>query len=146
MDESAQQAVQLAVNVTIFVIALTVSIALMIGVRDVAELASKYNASIPTGSRVVNVESQEKRTIKGYEILSYYSNYMNEVNGENIERYEIIIEDGTSKVKAEDIKTTDNLKQKLKSMNISLHKEYEVVTEKYDKNDDILYITIKSID
>ena len=146
MDEAAQQAVQTAVNITIFIIALSISLTLLIGVRDLAEVASEYNASIPTGSRVVSVGEEKKRTVSGYELLSYCANYMTEINGEYSGRYIITIKDGTNTVEADDLKNAISIEQVLKNEGIDLKKEYEVITKKYNKQRDILYITLQSIE
>lgn len=152
MDESAQQAVQLSVNITIFVIALSISINLLIGVRDVATAASEYNASIPAGSRVLTVESQKKRVISGYELLSYYANYMNEVNEDRTSNFVITIEDiGTlSSTPSEDdkfdIKDDGDIKSYFERMNIGLDKKYEVITQKYDEENNILELTLRVIE
>jgi len=149
MDESAQQAVQLGVNTTIFVVALTIGINLLLGVRNVADVAAEYNASIPSGSRVVTVQSNKTRIISGYELLSYYTNYMTDVNGERSYKYIITIED-VGKITKEDEETFEFeqaiLKQYFHNKNINLNKEYEVVTERYDDDDEILNITLRAID
>lgn len=150
MDESAQQAVQLGVNVTIFIIALSISVTLLLGVRDVADVASEYNASIPTGSRVVNVDIQNKRIVSGYELLSYYANYMTDINNERTGKFVLTIEDNGNVVKEENVAsigepTISNLKLYLKNKGINLAKDYEVITERYNENAGVLEITLKSI-
>lgn len=149
MDESAQQAVQLGVNVTIFILALTLSITLLLGVRDVAKVASDYNASIPTGSRVVSVAEQKQRVISGNELLSYYVNYMTDVNHERTERYTIIIQDGSNELKEEirngDVSDIADIKKMFKDKHINLAKDYELITEKYDKGNDHLLVRLKAI-
>ena len=149
MDESAQQAVQLGVNVTIFILALTLSITLLLGVRDVAKVASDYNASIPTGSRVVSVAEQKQRVISGNELLSYYVNYMTDVNHERTERYTIIIQDGSNELKEEirngDVSDIADIKKMFKDKHINLAKDYELITEKYDKENDHLLVRLKAI-
>lgn len=157
MDESAQQAVQLGVNVTIFVVALTLSITLLLGVRDVASVASEYDASIPTGSRLVSVEDKTQRIVSGNELLSYYVNYMTDINHERTDRYVIYIQDGTSVLKEttrisndedynDTINTITDIKQMFKNKGINLSKNYELVTEEYNKEDDILTVKFKSIE
>lgn len=153
MDESAQQAVQLGVNVTIFVVALTISITLLLGVRDVADVASEYNASLPTGSRVVVPEEIKKRTVSGYELLSYYSLYMTDINNERTDKFNITIIDGGNKLEAEEKLVDDeypevtisNIKTFFKNNGIDLSKEYEVLTEKYNEADERLEVVLKSI-
>ena len=149
MDESAQQAVQLGVNVTIFILALTLSITLLLEVRDVAKVASDYNASIPTGSRVVSVAEQKQRVISGNELLSYYVNYMIDVNHERTERYTIIIQDGSNELKEEirngDVSDIADIKKMFKDKHINLAKDYELITEKYDKGNDHLLVRLKAI-
>lgn len=157
MDESAQQAVQLGVNVTIFIVALTLSITLLLGVRDVASVASEYDASIPTGSRLVSVEDKTQRIVSGNELLSYYVNYMTDINHERTDRYVIYIQDGTSVLKEttrisndedynDTINTITDIKQMFKNKGINLSKNYELVTEEYNKEDDILTVKFKSIE
>lgn len=161
MDESAQQAVQISVNITIFVVALTVSITLLLGVRDVADVASEYNASIPTGSRVVTVADVDRRIISGDELLSYYANYMTDINHQRTDKFVVTIENNSSVLEEEtrfvinDSSTTPleyptpeitNLKDFFSSKGIDLSKNYEVITDKYDENDKILYIKLRAID
>ena len=157
MDESAQQAVQLGVNLTIFVVALTLSITLLLGVRDVASVASEYNASIPTGSRVVSVSEQKQRVISGDELLAYYVNYMTDINHERTERYVIEIHDGTNVITEttrivdeekynESINSITDIKKMFKDKGIKLSKNYEVITEEYNSEDDILKVVLKSIE
>lgn len=155
MDESAQQAVQLGVNVTIFVIALSISITLLLGVRDVAELAFEYDASIPTGSRVVSAKEMNKRIISGDELLSYYATYMTDINIERIGRYVIKIVNGEQTLEQDSRMISEgdeptyisNLKAYLTNElgNDVFAKDYEVITERYDKNDERLEITLKAI-
>lgn len=76
MDESAQQAVSIGVNVTIFIVALTVTLSLMFGVRDIADVAGKVDKNIPDGSMVLATKDLDSRIISGYEVISYYYNYI----------------------------------------------------------------------
>ena len=149
MDESAQQAVQLGVNVTIFVVALSVSITLLLGVRDVAKLTFEYDATIPTGSRVVSSKEVNKRIISGDELLSYYSNYMTDINNERAGTYVVKIINGEEELLEEsgEVKIT-NLKSYFVTNlgNDVFSKDYEIITEKYDKNSDKLEITLKAIE
>lgn len=155
MDESAQQAVQLGVNVTIFIVALSISISLLLGVRDVAEKALEYDASIPTGSRVVSVGETKKRTINGDELLSYYTRYMNEqAKVTTSGKYIITIENksGSSKItqntamkKNNENVITETIKEFFKRNNISLTSQYEVITQKYNSDDEILEVLFKEI-
>ena len=143
MDESAQQAVQLGVNITIFIVALSISLTLLLGVRDVAEVAADYDASIPTGSRVVDVSEQKKRLISGNELLSYCANYMTDLNNAGTNRYVIVIKDSGETFVADDMSDVSNIKTTLGD---SLKKEYEVITELYDEPEGILTITLQSIE
>lgn len=149
MDESAQQAVQLGVNITIFIVALSISITLLLGVRDVTKTALEYNASIPTGSRVVSVSDKKQRTIKGYELLSYYSKYMsNQAKITTSGKYIITIEnkDGTVTIKNDtNMERTETLISFFSDKGVDLSKEYEIIPEKYDKTSGILNILIKEI-
>ena len=148
MDESAQQAVQLGVNVTIFIIALTIGITLMLGVRDVAEKAFEYNASIPTGSRVISVANDNRRVISGDEILSYYSNYMTDENHALSDKFIIKVENksGTRSITKGPEGGTSDLKDYLKHKGIDISKNYEIIISEYDKNNEILKVTLKEID
>lgn len=141
MDEATQQAVQLGVNVTIFVIALSVCLNLLLGVRNIADVAGEYNASIPSGSKLVAVEvNNERKRIKGNELISYYANYMTEKNGERTQRYVIKIQDGVREI------TSDDLSISQLNNNVDLSKEYELITERYDRVNDRLYITFKAVE
>ena len=72
MDESAEQAVHLSVNIAIFVIALTVSLTLLFNVRDIADIAAELDNKIPDGSMVLSTQEMDNRVISGYELISYY--------------------------------------------------------------------------
>jgi len=76
MDESAEQAVNLSVNIAIFVIALTVSLTLLFTVRDIAGLAQNLDNKIPDGSMVLSTQDIDNRIISGYELISYYYTYI----------------------------------------------------------------------
>lgn len=140
MDESTQQAVQLGVNLTIFIVALSISITLLIGVRNVAEKAFEYDATISTGARVLSVESKEKRIVSGNELLSYYANYMTNINNMEPTRYTLTIEN-----KSGSISITKGQNVNLLTSGISLTSSYEVIVEKYRESEDLLYIKLKEI-
>ena len=157
MDESAQQAVQLGVNITIFVIALTISVSLLLGVRDVADVAAEYNASIPTGSRVVTVSNNDKRTVAGNELLSYYANYMTDINNERTDKYKLTIINGSNRIEEEERPEEGEVLDPLEIENLedflihklgigALSKEYEVITEKYGEENEYLEVILKAID
>lgn len=148
MSEITQQTIYLAVNVTIFIIALTISINLMIGVRDVAELSAQYDASIPTGSRVVSVDTERTRTINGYELMSYYSRYMSEqAQLTSSQKFEIIIEnkDGSKKITKDSAFNEDDIQKFFEKKGIKLSSDYEVITEEYNSKENILTIKLKEI-
>lgn len=147
MDEATQQAIQIGVNITIFIVALSLSLLLLMGVRDVADVASEYNAALPTGSRVVSVGEKKRRTISGFEITSYYANYMTVINGEKSNKFIVSkIEDGSNSVTEEDWKTTSDIKSLLKDKGIDLSKEYEVIVEKYDKLSEETFVVFKAVE
>lgn len=148
MSEITQQTIYLAVNITIFIIALTISINLMIGVRDVAELSAQYDASIPTGSRVVSVDTERTRAIKGYELKSYYSRYMSEqALLTTSHKFEIIIEnkDGSKKITKDTTFDKSNLEVFFENNGIKLLNDYEVITTKYNSIENVLTIKLKEI-
>ena len=148
MDEAAQQAVQLGVNITIFIVALSISLTLMLGVRDVAEKAFDYNAAIPTGSRVVSVAEEKKRIISGDELLSYYANYMTDVNHGLSGKFVITVENrsGSKKITSSTDRGTKTLKAFFKDNSIDISKDYEVITEEYNKENETLRVTLKEIE
>lgn len=156
MDEAAQQAIQIGVNLTIFIVALSISITLLLGVRDVAELAFEYDASIPTGSRVVSTKETNKRIVSGDELLSYYANYMTDINHERTDKFIVVIEDGSNVLEEETRITSDdeyptpgidNIKNYFKNdKRIDLSKDYEVITERYNEIDGVLTIKLKAIE
>lgn len=76
MDESAQQAVSIGVNLTIFVIALTISLTLMFSVRDMAKIATEVDSGVPDGALQLSTENVDDRIISGYELIAYYYNYI----------------------------------------------------------------------
>lgn len=76
MDESAQQAVSIGVNITIFIIALSISLTLMFSVRNMAEIATEVDNSVPNGAVLHSAEEVDDRIISGYELISYYYNYI----------------------------------------------------------------------
>lgn len=144
MDESAIQAVQIGVNVVIFVVALTISLTLLLGVRDVAERAIEYDASLPTGSRTLVIDDVNQRTIKGYELLSYYTRYMSkQVEGVTSGKYIFTIEnkEGTSRINGSG--SSSNLVRIFR--NIDLSSDYEIITQTYDSEDQVLEVLLKEI-
>ncbi len=155
MDESAQQAVQLGVNITIFIIALSISITLMLGVRDVAETALEYDASLPTGSRVVSVSETKKRVVSGDELLAYYAGYMSEQSQLTASgKFLITIENknGTSRITKDTImakndadEVIETVKEFFKRKNINISSDYEVTMTKYNKESQILEVLLKEI-
>ena len=155
MDESAQQAVQLGVNVTIFIVALSISITLLLGVRDVAEKALKYDASLSTGSRVVSVGEAKKRLVNGDELLSYYTRYMSEqarltasgkyiITIENKSGSSSITQD-TSMKKNHKNQVTETLKEFFDRKNININSQYEVITTRYNSDSEIVEILFKEV-
>ncbi len=165
MDESTQQAIQFGVNITIFIVALSISITLLMGVRDVSEKVFEYDATIPTGSRVFSAETETRRKIGGDEILSYFSNYMIDKNNEISRKYIITIENlsgnksivmqtDTANEITGNLKdrngnninyTTQNLKSYLLNNGINLNSNYEILTNKYDSEKQILFMTLKEV-
>ena len=155
MDESAQQAVQLGVNVTIFIVALSISITLLLGVRDVAEKALKYDASLPTGSRVVSVGETKKRLVNGDELLSYSTRYMSEqarltasgkyiITIENKNGSSSITQD-TAMKKNRRNEVTETLKEFFDRKNINITSQYEVITTRYNSDSEIVEILFKEV-
>ncbi len=147
MDESAQQAVQLGVNLIIFVIALSISLTLLLGVRNVAEMALEYDASLPTGSVIVAIEDIEKRTITGDELLSYYTRYMSEqaqlvTSGKYI--FAIENKDGTKSI-TKNTNFNGDLKSFFSSKGIDLSSEYEVIVTEYRSEDEVLKVLFKEV-
>ena len=88
MDESSQQAIILGVNLFIFITALTLALTLLLNVRDLAETAYEYDASLPSGSRVVDIEEKKERIVTGYELRSYFANYISNINNPEVYRLE----------------------------------------------------------
>lgn len=76
MEESAQQAINIGVNVTIFVIALSISLNLMFSVRDLSEVAKTVQKNVPDGSKTEMLQHYDNRIISGQEVVSYYINYI----------------------------------------------------------------------
>jgi len=156
MDESAQQAVQIGVNVTIFIVALSLGISLMLGIRDVAAVATDYDASIPSGSRVVSVSEEKDRTIKGYELFSYYSNYISDDKLGKSYKYVITIVNADNQIVAKTKEDSDYINYQLNRnsngptqtlysffSSLDLKKEYEIICDTYIESEEKLYITIK---
>ncbi len=154
MDESLQQAIQLGVNIFILIVALSVGLNLMMSVKDITEIAKEYDASLPTGSRTVSVDDVKKRTINGYEILSYFSNYMTEINNPQTTDYNIWLQklDGTT-ITVDDIISKGNKPENVgkslekilvEELNVDLLKKYEVIVSDYSKEND--YIEIKLVE
>lgn len=116
MDESAQQAISVGVNVTIFIVALTISLTLMLAVRNLAETASEVDTSMPDGAILLSTQNVEDRIISGYELISYYYNYIvpyyhNDQTNENEYNYPnvgVIIKKANGAVYKKEIKDGNN--------------------------------------
>ena len=163
MDESTQQAVSIGVNALIFVIALTITISLVMSVKNVAEKAYEFDASLPSGSRTLEVEEENKRVLNGYELISYYASYMTNVNNtdaymsdlsdgvsepKKTDNFHIIIEnrDGTRKIDEINTKTaSEDFYSYFRSKGIDLDNKYELLLFDYDKEENFVTIKIKEI-
>lgn len=148
MDEATQQAVQIGVNVFIFVLALSLGLTLLFEVREIAETSFEYNASIPTGSRTVAVESVEEMIISGTDLLSYVTNYMTDKNHPVSEKYDV-------KIKTSGGTTIDKnvvaglgsytLEDFLEHKGAEIDSEYKVIITGYDEVHDIVSVELKEI-
>lgn len=163
MDESTQQAINVGFNALIFVIALTISISLVMSVKNVAEMAYDFDASLPNGSRTLEVEDQNKRIITGYELISYYASYMTNVNNTEVyladtldgavtadktDKFQIIIENQDGTIKVEGINTKDDSEDFytfFRNKGIDLNKQYELLVFDYDDTENFVTIKIKEI-
>lgn len=153
MDESAQQAVSISVNITIFVVALSVTLSLIFGVRDIADVAAEIDQNSPDGSMILATGDTDSRIISGYEVISYYYNYIkpyfksedgdNEYNHKNVG---VIINTGSEVLKKEfnegnieNVTTeNDNLDYDTLKEKINLNANYTLtVKEHYNNTNDI---------
>ena len=155
MDESTQQAISIAVNITIFIIALTIGVNLLIQVRDISEIADNYNASLPNGSRVIVPDNQTKRIVPGYELLSYYSNYMTDKNnmevygsgyGESEEgKTKIVIESSEGNIEGLNVISDTKPIKEFFAEKVNLNSYYEIIVKNYDREKEFLQIIFKEI-
>lgn len=146
MQESSERAIQIGVNIFIFIIALTIAINLMTALNNVISKAFELGTSIPTGSRVLVVNKEEKRAVKGYDLVSYYANYISNDKQQKSGRYQVIIENKSGVVKissddkASNKKIVDHLKEK-----VTLTSQYELTIDKYDTQSKIIIIKLKEV-
>lgn len=146
MQESSERAIQIGVNTFIFIVALTIAINLMTALNNVVDKAFELGTSIPTGSRVLVVNKEEKRVVKGYDLVSYYANYISNDKQQKSGKYQVIIENKsgvvkiTSDNKASNKKIVDHLKEK-----VTLTSQYELTVDKYDTQSEIIIIKLKEV-
>lgn len=150
MDESTQQAINLGINLTLFVLALTITITLMMNVKDISEKASEFNAALPNGSRTISVENQNVRVIEGHELISYYANYLTDINNNEVYlAFEVIIQNSSAENKIVGI--NKKLEEKefaefFKESGVDLNKSYEVIVQKYDNENKFLTVILREIE
>lgn len=163
MEESAQQAISLGVNVTIFVVALTASLMLMFGVRNLADISAEVDESVQDGSLMLDTRELDDRIIDGVELISYYYTYIKPYYVEGTEKtynhpnVGVIIKDADDDVYKKYIQDGD-ISQPLQMQNESLDfnalfsqinrkAEYVVnVTEHYDNTEVVSGTTIITIE
>lgn len=160
MDESAQQAVSLGVNATIFVIALSVSITLLFNVRELADIALNASESTPSGAVTISTDNVDDRIISGYELISYYYNYITpyysgEEDEYNYPNFGVVINTSKGTFKREiingdidNVKTrNDKLSLNQLKQKIDLNAMYTVnVKNHYDYDNTISGITVMYIE
>lgn len=175
MDESAQQAIQLGVNVTIFIVALSLAVTLMFGVKTLAEKAISLQKEIPEGSKVEDIVDTNKSIYYGYELIGFYSNYISnekigksglynkEVDNSNNEVYRmyVYLKSGVDasgnvnyieKVLNGTLPTIDGtpstqitIDQYFRNNNIDMKKSYEMRVEEYNKANKVMKVVFKEI-
>ena len=172
MDESAQQAIQLGVNVTIFIVALSLAVTLMFGVKTLAEKAISLQKEIPEGSKVEDIVDTNKSIYYGYELVGFYANYISnekigksglynkEVDNNNNESYRmyVYLKSGVDasgnvnyieKILNETLPTIGGnqitIDRYFTDNNIDMKKSYEMVVEKYNKETKIMKVVFKEI-
>lgn len=77
MESSANEALIIGVNLSIFIIATTIAIMLLTTVMDLSDLANESVITTTTGSVTVDGASVGKRVVTGSELMGYYTNYIN---------------------------------------------------------------------
>lgn len=150
MNESAQQAISVGINAMIFIIALTISLNLIFAVRDLADIAKEVNDSVPDGSKTEALQDYNERIVDGYEVVSYYMNYIKPYIGDGAERVynhpKISIEidkDGNGSVDYR--KGTSNLSLREISNQIDLKANYRLKIDKYNEENDITTLFIQKV-
>lgn len=77
MENSGQEALVTGVNVSIFIIALTIGITLLTTVLSLAEIANEDVVKASSGGVMVVNDGDGKRIVTGADLMNYYSNYTN---------------------------------------------------------------------
>lgn len=148
MDESAQQAISIGVNVTIFIVALSITLTLLFAVRDIAEVSTSIDENIPDGSMILATQDFDSRIISGFEVISYYYNYIkpyyedeteSEYNHPNVG---VVIKTGNQILKKEFIngnidslqKQADNLNYSALINKIDLNSNYTLAVQEHYNN------------
>ncbi|MDD2627415.1 MAG: hypothetical protein PHR25_02625 [Clostridia bacterium] len=144
MEESAEQAIQIGVNTFIFIVALSIAVTLLIGVRDVAEKAIELDASIPKGSRVL-VTHETNRKVQGYELVSYFTNYISDDKEQKSGKYKIIMENRSgTKIDSDENTSREKIVTYLKRT-LNLSKYYEILVEEHNSSEGYTVIKLKEI-
>jgi len=147
MDESAQQAISIGVNVTIFVVALTISLNLIFSVRNLANVAKEVNDSVADGSKQEAVEKHNEMIMTGYEVASYYYNYIKPYyetvyNHPNINVRVDTQGDGNSE---NDVTKDTSLTFGMFVKNLGLNDKYRLFIEKHYEDTGITDVVIQKV-
>lgn len=168
MNESSEQAIQLAVNITIFIIALSIGVTLMFGVRNMAENAIKLDKAVPEGSKIIESVESTKNTYNGYELINFYANYIsnekigksglynketdtygNEIYSMEISKISGVDMDGKNTYTKYTINNSlpagTSIETYLSSNGVNMKKKYQMLVYNYDKDTKLMKVVFKEI-
>lgn len=92
MENSTFEAIYTGVYIFIFIIALSITIFLFKQTNDFADRAYNYNVKAIENSVILNAPAQKYRLIDGYEVVSYFYNYIKRDSfGDNKTKIEYVV-------------------------------------------------------
>lgn len=118
MGENATEAMYMAIYIFVFIIALSATISMFYMVNSYAETSYEYGKKIDDKALIENVPTTTYRVVTGNQLISYYYNYIKNVDSNSVYNYKITVqnENGTT-LKLVDNANNNEYSQLLKSVN-----------------------------
>ena len=129
MESSAYEALITAINVFIFIIALTAALSLMGAVNEMSDIASEVMKGSSNSLLAMEYQDNDSRTYSFKDLIAY-NNYINKYNSQAKVKYGSDTLN-TISVTIEDTTLEDYIKNK--SDNIETSKLYELVITSYNE-------------